>query len=88
MALSIEEKPVQPYSHYVMTGLYFYGKQVADIAADLKTFHSLHLGEGWGGGIKGASQSNYSIFNSNCQLCQGHKQKTAFAINNDIWSRI
>ena len=34
--ISIEEKPVHPKSHYALTGLYFYPKNVANIAKKLK----------------------------------------------------
>ena len=35
-AISLEEKPSAPRSHWAVTGLYFYDNDVLDIAADLK----------------------------------------------------
>jgi len=35
-ALSVEEKPVHPRSHYAITGLYFYDNAVCDIAAGIQ----------------------------------------------------
>jgi glucose-1-phosphate thymidylyltransferase len=34
--VGLEEKPAQPRSHFAVTGLYFYDKQVLDIAASLR----------------------------------------------------
>jgi glucose-1-phosphate thymidylyltransferase len=36
LALSIEEKPFKPRSHYAVPGMYFYDSQVTDLAATLK----------------------------------------------------
>ncbi len=35
-AITIEEKPVKPRSNFAVTGLYFYGPDVVDLAADLE----------------------------------------------------